>query len=539
MKKYKYLLLAAASGLLLAASWPENGFPFLIFVAFLPLFYIEEEYTRKKQSSSKIHILGYAYITFFIWNALTTYWILNSTIFGGVMAVVLNSLFMAIVFYVYHLSHRITKNPNGLFILIFYWLAWEYFHLDWDLSWPWLNLGNVFASYPEWIQWYEFTGTFGGTAWVLIVNILIFKASYSFLKKETFLRPAIANGVVALLFITIPLIISHSIYKNYSEEDDPVEITVVQPNLDPYSEQYNKSPKEILNHIFSLAEQKTDSTTQYIVCPESAIQERPLYEKHINRGKSIQLLKDYMRKHQDKAIVIGASTYYIFEEDEEIPLSARQFNDSKGYYNAYNTAIYLDTEMNMQLYHKSKLTPGVERMPFKSVFKHIENLAIDLGGTVGTLGTDSVRRPFKTFTGDKTGPAICYESVYGDFFAGFVRNGANFMLIITNDGWWGDTPGYKQHMAYASLRAIETRRSIARSANTGISGFINQRGEISKKTPYWEEAVINKSINKNDEITFYVRYGDYIGRIGVFGTVMLLLITIAAAITSRNRKIVG
>jgi len=539
MKKYKNLLLAALSGVLLSVSWPANGFPFLIFVAFLPLFYIEEEYSRDKENSRKIHVLGFAYITFFIWNALTTYWILNSTIFGGVMAVVLNSLFMAVVFYVYHMSHRITRNPNGLFILLFYWLAWEYFHLDWDLSWPWLNLGNVFAAYPHWVQWYEFTGTFGGSAWVLIINILIFKAFYSFIKKDSFLRPAIANGVIAVLFIIIPLIISSSIYKNYNEEKDPIEFTVVQPNNDPYTEQYNKDPKAVLNHIFSLAEQKADSTTQYIVCPESAIQERPLYENYLHRGESIQLLKDYIRRKDSTGIIIGASTFYIFDEDEELPLSARKFNNSNRYYNAYNTAIYLGPKMDMQLYHKSKLTPGVERMPFKSVFKHIENFAIDLGGTVGTLGVDSVRKPFKTFTGDKIGSAICYESIYGDFFADFVRNGANVMLIITNDGWWGDTPGYKQHMAYAALRAIETRRSIARSANTGISGFINQKGELSKATPYWEEAVINKKLNKNDGITFYVRYGDYIGRIGVFGTVMLLLITIAAAITSRNRKIVG
>ncbi len=539
MKKYKYITLAVLSGLLLAASWPLNGFPWLIFVAFLPLFYIEEKYFQDKESSRKIHVLGYAYITFFIWNALTTFWILNSTIFGGVMAVVLNSFLMAVVFYIYHMSHRLTRNPNGLFILLFYWIAWEYFHLDWDLSWPWLNLGNVFAANPKWIQWYEYTGTFGGTAWVLIINILIFKSLQALLNRNLPLRPAIANAVIAFLFLIVPLILSYTIYNNFQETKNPVEVTVVQPNLDPYSEQYEKEPKEILNQIFSLAEKKSDTTMHYVICPESAIQERPMYENYINRSESIKILKDYIRKKDSAAIVIGASTYYIFDENEKLPLSARQFNDSERYYNAYNTAIYLDPAMNMQLYHKSKLTPGVEKMPFKSVFKHIENFAIDLGGTVGTLGVDSVRKAFQSFTGEELGTAICYESIYGDFFADFVRNGAEVMLIITNDGWWGDTPGHKQHMAYASLRAIETRRSIARSANTGISGFINQKGDVLKATHYWEEAVINKEINKNDEITFYVRYGDYIGRIAVFGTVMLLLITIAAALTSRNRKIVG
>lgn len=539
MEKYKNLSLAVLSGLLLAAAWPVKGFPFLALVAFLPLFYIEEEFTRNTLKSNKIKVFGYAYLTFFIWNALTTYWILNSTIFGGIMAVVLNSLLMAIVFYIYHLSHVLTKNPNGLFILLFYWLAWEYFHLDWDLSWPWLNLGNSFSDYPQWIQWYEFTGALGGSAWILIINILLFKAIYPLLKGEALSRPAIANGVLAILLFSGAAFFSHAIYNNYSAQSDPVEITVVQPNNNPYSEQYEKTPKEILSHIFDLAVQKTDSTTRYIVCPESAIQERPLYENYIDRGRSIQMLKSYMQNKDSTAIIIGASTYYIFGEDEELPVSARQFNDSDKHYNAYNTAIYLDHTLDMQLYHKSKLTPGVEKMPFKSVFKHVESLAIDLGGTVGTLGTDEIRDPFDAYTGSKVGTAICYESVYGDFFAGFVRNGAELMFIITNDGWWGNTPGYKQHMSYASLRAIETRRSIARSANTGISAFINQRGDIRKSTPYWEEAVINDTVNRNDKITFYVRYGDYVGRIAVFATVMLLLITIAAAITNRNRRIVG
>ena len=292
-----------------------------------------------------------------------------------------------------------------------------------------------------------------------------------------------------------------------------------------------------MQHIFELAEKKSDSTTRLIVAPESAIQEKPLYENHLERGKSIRILKDYISRNPDKAIVIGASTYYVFDEDEEIPLSARPFSNSDRYYNAYNTAIYMDDTTDIQLYHKSKLTPGVEKMPFKSLFKHIENFAIDLGGTVGTLGTDPERIPFTTSSKEKIAPIICYESIYGEFCTRFVHNGATAFLIITNDGWWGNTPGHRQHLQFATLRAIESRRSIARSANTGISAFINQRGDILKATKYWEEDVIKHKLNTNSAITFYVKHGDYFGRIAVFGTVMLLLITITSAIIKRNKKI--
>ena len=120
-------------------------------------------------------------------------------------------------------------------------------------------------------------------------------------------------------------------------------------------------------------------------------------------------------------------------------------------------------------------------------------------------------------------PVICYESIFGEYVTGYVQKGAELIFIITNDGWWKNTPGYKQHMSFARLRAIETRRSIARSANTGISCFINQRGDVSQPTGWWVDAAIKGTINANDEITFYVKYGDYIARISLFVSALLLL----------------
>jgi apolipoprotein N-acyltransferase len=97
------------------------------------------------------------------------------------------------------------------------------------------------------------------------------------------------------------------------------------------------------------------------------------------------------------------------------------------------------------------------------------------------------------------------------------------MAIITNDAWWGNTPGYRQHLSYASLRAIETRRAIARCANTGISAIISPSGEIIQPTPWWEPAVIEGEIPLRDDITFFVAHGDFIGRICTFLFCLLLL----------------
>ena len=113
----------------------------------------------------------------------------------------------------------------------------------------------------------------------------------------------------------------------------------------------------------------------------------------------------------------------------------------------------------------------------------------------------------------------------------------NLLFIITNDGWWKDSPGHRQHFTFATLRAIETRREIARSANTGISGFINQRGDVLMRTKYWEPDAIRHTMNANSKLTFYVKFGDYISRFCYYTGLMLLLASILYAIVKRRKKI--
>lgn len=526
MKKYHLLLFSVLSGLLFSISWPVDGFPGFLFVAFIPLLYIEENLYKLKKKPGIFAGLIYSYPAFFLWNLLTTWWISNATSFGAVMAVALNSLFMAIVFNLFYLSKRILLNNRMAYVgLIVYWVAFEFLHLDWDLSWSWLNLGNGFSNYYKWIQWYEYTGTFGGTVWVIMVNILLYKAMKMIFIKTGTVKSIILYSSLAIIFIIVPIIISYSIYSRCEEEKSPLNVVIVQPNVDPYSEQFDLPPHVVMKRILDLADQKVDSNTDFLVCPESAIQEN-IWERQLEYSNSLNILKYYLDKHPNLSIIIGASTFKRFLDGEELSLTKRYHENGKFYYDAYNTAIYMDSCDAIQLYHKSKLVPGVEKMPFPSLLNPLAELAFDLGGTVGSLGKDKERRPFTRCKDSlKIAPLICYESIYGEFCARFVRNGAEFFIIITNDGWWGDTPGHRQHLSFASLRAIELRRSIARSANTGISCFVNQRGDIQQATGYWMPGVIKQNINANSKMTFYAIWGDYIGRISVFVSVLFLLIT--------------
>lgn len=531
MKKYQLVFLSILSGLFFAFAWPERGLAFLIFFAWVPLLWVENYVVNNLVKFGKLSVFAYSYLAFFIWNLLTTYWIWNSTAIGGSFALIFNSLLMAIVFSAFHYTRKkvFGKMPS-YWVLIFYWIAFEYFHLDWDLSWPWLTLGNAFANYVKCIQWYEFTGVFGGSFWILIVNILIFNILKILLNKSLFSEKKkifIGYTLALISIIVLPIAFSYYLYNTYNEKGNNIDVVVVQPNIDPYNEQYTVPPLEVLDRMLKLASQKIDSTTDCVIFPESALQEY-VWEEDLDLSPSILMIKNFLNNFPNLNVLTGLSSQRLIGVDEPLTLASRPLTGEPGrYYEPFNTALHIDTSNLLQKYHKSKLTPGVEKMPFKKFFKPIEKFAIDLGGTVGSLGIDTERKVYQTQKGFKYNPVICYESIYGEFVSQFVRNGSELIFIITNDGWWGNTPGHRQHFSYSRLRAIENRRDIARSANTGISGFINQRGDILEKTNYWVPAVIRQKLKANNKMTFYSNYGDYIGRISIYISLLLILITLS------------
>jgi apolipoprotein N-acyltransferase len=542
MNKRLLLSLPVLSGLLLAAAWPANGIPLLLFFGFVPLFLIEDHLLKNRLQHSTFHVFFRVFPAFVIWNALTTWWIYNSTLFGAVMATLVNAICMSLVFWMFHFIRRNLKNPDqGYLSFIFIWISFEHLHHHWDLNWPWLSLGNGFAAWPSFMQWYEYTGIYGGSLWVLVVNIMVFKVAKQLLGK-TLPKVSVKQYVAILAMVVVPVAVSMIMYSNYSEKYAPVDVVVVQPNIDPYDEQYELPAAQVIENASKLAETKADSLTDFIVFPESMVQPdwssgQMIWENDLNNQPTFGMFRaGLLTKFPEVSLVVGYSTYRSYSEGDVITPTARQFRGGGGYYDAYNTSFLIRNQLDLQRTHKSKLTPGVELMPFPWLLKPLGDFAIDLGGTVGQLGVDAERTPYTINDTLKIAPVICYESAYGEFVAGFVRNGANMIFVITNDGWWGNTAGHRQHMLFSPIRAIETRRSVARSANTGTSCFVNQRGDVFQATKYWEPAVIRQTINANDKVTFYVKYGDYIARASVLGMVLFLLIAISRRLQGRRGR---
>ena len=130
---------------------------------------------QKKRNKSIIKFLGFSFLTFLLFNVFTTYWVYYASEFGAISAVIANSFFMSLVMLLFFWAKRVLGVRIGYFSLITFWLTFEYIHLNWDLSWPWLTLGNCFSESLFLINWYEYTGVLGGSLWILLVNILVFE----------------------------------------------------------------------------------------------------------------------------------------------------------------------------------------------------------------------------------------------------------------------------------------------------------------------------------------------------------------------------
>ena len=528
MAKTTRLLYAISSGLLLALAWADWMNATLLLVAFVPILILEDNLFQNKKSEGSILAFYYSLLTFFIWNLATTWWIVLATPTGMVIVVLLNSLFMATVFWLFHYSKRLLGMKTGNFLFIIFWIGFEYLHLNWEMSWSWLNLGNAFAKNIGLIQWYEYTGSLGGSLWVVSANMVLALGLLKIIQQKN-VKAGLIHVVVFLLLIIIPVGISQYIFSTYQEKGETCNVVIIQPNIEPYLVKFDGMPEsEQLDVILGLAEKVASQEVDYFVAPETSLSEA-IWEDELKTSESILRIIDFLQKYPKAEFVIGAVTGQMYFPDEEIPPTAEKFGDANMYYDEFNSALQISADSNIQIYHKSQLILGVEKMPFPGTLGFLENLAIDLGGSNGSLGSQAEREVFTSENSRaKVAPVICYESVFGDYVNDYIRLGANVIFMITNDGWWGTTSGYFQHTRYSLLRAIETRRSIARSANTGITCFINQKGEQTQTANYWEPAVLEESISLNNETTFYTKSGDYLGRIFSFLAVLGIFYTIVA-----------
>lgn len=547
-----YLICALLTGTLLALAWPAvGGITPLIFFAWVPLLWAEDRYAHSTPGRRPRHFMPYVMLALLVWNLATTWWLfcvsksLGTRLFTLIGPNVGNVLVMSVPWLLFRIVRRDLGGAAARWALLCFWLAFERFHMHWDLSWPWLTLGNAFAGHTAWVQWYELTGHLGGSIWVWVANFAVLRLVHSDPARSRVPGPTWP----AFLVIAVPVAASFLRYATVTEQGTPTGVVLVQPDIDPYTEKYGAvEPMVQLDRMLAQAAPLVDSSIALVVMPETALQEpstfatengrlvfHGLWENDMRGSLSLARIQAFLADHPGTSLITGMSAVRLYPPGADFPSSARLLEGMDRAFDAYNAALMVRSDGSYEVYNKSKLVPGVELMPFEDVLGPLGGLALDLGGTTGSLGTQQERSVIWD-AAHRVGvaPTICYESIYGDHVAAHVRNGADLVVIMTNDGWWGDSPGYKQHLLYGKLRAVETRRDVARAANTGISCFIDQRGDIVQRSAWWVKATLRGTVHLRRDLTFYARHGDYIGK-GAYGASALWLLLAGIGAVRKRR----
>lgn len=524
------MVQALAFAALMSLPWlvPHTGF--LALFGFVPLLMME----RYAAKNGVKRFWMWHYSAFVLWNALTTFWVCWATVGGGIFAVLANSLQMSLIFGLFRLSKKKLGGALPYIFLATMWIAWERAYFDAQISWPWLVLGNAFARSSGLAQWYEYTGTLGGSLWIWACNLAVFGfivALRDGLAVKWNAKARIASVTGLVLLFAGPAVTSAVIGARYQEvSEGSQDVLICQPNLDPYQKfQFlNQSQQNAV--LLEVAEKglagRTGSSPLLVIAPETFTNDIVVgaYETSPTWRSFVQ----FLNVHPGTEMLFGASAREYYADPE--PRDPCDYKlDQGGWIQSHNSALTLKADGSTEIFHKSKLVVGVEMTPYPKVILPLARL---LGASIGRCVGQPEVSLLHSF-GVPFGCAVCYESIFGEYCTEYVRKGAKFLTVITNDAWWGNTPGYRQHLSYSALRAIELRRDIARCGNTGISCFIDQKGRILERGPWWKEATLEGSVNFNSRVTFFAEHGDITGRVCTFAFLLLLLALIVRFLTRK------
>ncbi|HEY5533431.1 MAG TPA: apolipoprotein N-acyltransferase [Ignavibacteria bacterium] len=550
--KLKIFLLTLIAGVLMGVSFPPINLFFCSFFGIAVIIFLTLDSVNYRQ----FFLRNYLVFTFYQFISIS--WLSLSglqkdadlfLVLGGFITMIVHSLFLmipALIFFFLSRNIRIKNFPLfHLLLFPFIWTAFEYFHSLGEVSFPWLTIGNAFTTQLHKIQFIEYTGVLGISFWVCTISVMIY---YLFLeykkqkceggfcifgKRKTFLIYILIFIIYFAPDLYTVLADSKNEFTNYRKEGT-LKAGIIQPNINPWIK-WKENSRVLTEDYAQLIRDISlkNNNLDIIIFPEAAVTYYILDPMNESKYDVLKNLIDSIKT----PVLMGAPDLSIYTDTLNAPADAPKYN-SKYRYSSFNSAILLEKEKNkseLQKYNKIKLVAASERMPHQDKLKFLKNIIKwSVGISSYEIGKDTTI--FNLNNKFTFNTAICYESIYPEFFSEFVKKGADFCVVITNDGWWGKLFGTYQHNQYSVLRAIENRRWIVRCANTGISCYIDPYGNMLQKTEINERALITEDIGIRKQQTFYTGYGDLTGVSCMYFTVILIVAGYSAKIVRRFRK---
>ncbi|HZK75419.1 MAG TPA: apolipoprotein N-acyltransferase [Candidatus Kapabacteria bacterium] len=557
-------LLAILSGLLLGLAFPPTGFAggLLAFIALVPLLFVLEDGTRLR------HAFKYGWVAMFVLGIVSNYWVGGwksmsevdpFLMVGGVLLAIVHPFFLVVPWLLYDVIRRRIGRTAALFSLPILQAGFEYAHSFGDLAYPWLNLYNTQTYNIRYDQFIEWTGPYLLSMVIVLVNVEIFQIFFHSHRtngtdRSDGIEGVFRHSVVLVLLVLLPYIYGNVAMGHHEDSSASLRVTIIQPNIDPWAKWYTDEQRTLDTNFDAteMALRSCRDSTDLVLWPETAI---TFYITSPAKSYELGELYKFIAGTRHPLLTGFPDRQDYLAGRDSIPPVANYSGVDGVYYRSWNAAMLLYEDSNGRMhrttYHKQKLVPLGEHIPFVEYFPFLGKWFqwnVGIGSWNYGEGYEPLSMPTppptqRSGVGGGRGvvdslhitPTICYESIYPSFVRHFVEHGANMLAVITNDGWYGRSSGPYQHEQFAVLRAIENRRWIVRSANTGISAVIDDRGRIVKSLPLFVSGSITAPVPLIERKTLYVRWGDYIAIPAMLYGIVALLWGIGGWIMNRRR----
>jgi len=489
--RHKFLdyLPAVISGVLLILAFPVFDLYLLAWVAFVPLLL-----SLWKKTPGEAFRAGFVFGVIYFFGTL--YWIYYSVNFyGGLslfksLALVLLlccylSIYPAIFAYFFSSFIKKTKMP-AILIGPVLWVVLEFVRAYLFTGFPWSSIGYSQYKFLSIIQIADLTGVYGISFLVLAFNCAIVDSLLitSRIRKMPLFPLSYTVAGFVLLFSFMAFSVGYGLWRlNESRPGATVRISIVQGNIEQDQKWDPAFQKYVMDTYSGLSVEAAETSPDLIVWPETAV---PFYFGY-DKDHTRDLIE--FQKNLNAYLLFGS----ILEKES-----------SQGENLLTNSVILLDKEgKKVYQYDKIHMVPFGEYVPLKRILFFLDKLVAGIGDYAPGNRHISATTEFGSFA-----PVICYEIIFPGLVRKFYSKGGDFLVTVTNDAWFGKTAGPHQHFSMAVFRAIENRKPVVRSANTGISGVIDSNGRILAKTGLFQRLVVSENIKTDNSLTAYSRYGD-------------------------------
>lgn len=532
-ERKKNLLFGLLSGVMLGISYPPIPLPFLSFFAFIPFFFV----IKKKETLASLN--RFTYFTLFFFNLITLYWVGSWTkeadtflMISGAALLFFNPFFYLIVPTLYYFSKKSFGKKAALFLFPLYWVTFEYLYSLTDARFPWLTLGNSLPYFNTFIQIADIVGVYGLSLIILFINIFIY-LSIKELKEKKKINYRFALTAAALF--SVVMIYGIVRINNFKIADKKIKVGLIQPNLNPWDKWKAGSIDDQLNQYLELSERAINEGAKLIIWPESAL---PVYLLSGNYEMEVERIHQFVNT-KNILLMTGMPDINFYFNRNESPKDAKETKRGVLYTSYNSILLFTPYSLNVQKYGKIKLVPFGEHVPFVEELPFLGDfIKWEVGissWNVGQHQTVFDLNESKNFP-LKVGGVICIESIYPEFVAGFVQRGANLLVVVTNDSWYGNSSGPYQHKEISVLRAVENRKTLVRAANGGVTCIIDPLGRTIASTKLFTRDILVGNAAIEDGITIYSRYPSVVPLFSSFISIGTILFFIYRKFSTKLKK---